>query len=434
MQVTVSRVSPVEVSLHVTLPQDRVSAALDRAYLELGKQAQLRGFRKGKVPRTVLRQVFGSQVTGDVLRKLVDETLPSALSDNKIEVIGQPRVEPSTDIETNATWAYTAVVEVRPEIAPIALESLSLTRKVYPVTDAEVEADLARKREDNATLRTPEPPRPAHATDSATFDLKVTVEGEERPEFAAQGRTVEVGAGLLLKEINEALVGMSVGDTREATVTFPADHGRAELAGKTAVFHITLTGLQEKVLPALDDEFAKDLGEESLASLQAKVRADLEKVAKERSDDELRNAAVEALVKANPVAAPPSLVSQVAQQLRSEFVRNAMMRGDNPETLAAALQTEAQERVQAGLILTEIARVHGITVMDADLNARMDEMAAESGRAVQRVRAEYRDGQKRDMLIGSVLEDKVVALVLSKATVRETTVEPAPASDTPATP
>jgi len=430
MQVTVSRVSPVEVSLHVTLPQDRVHAALDRAYLELGKQAQLRGFRKGKVPRTVLRQVFGPQVSGDVLRKLVDETLPGALADNKIEVIGQPRVEPDSAVDDTAAWAYTAVVEVRPEIAPIALDTLTLTRKLYPVAESAVDASLAQKREDNATLRTPEPARPVQATDSATFDLKVTVEGVERPEFAAQGRTVEVGAGLLLKEINETLVGMSVGDSREATVTFPADHGRAELAGKTAVFHITLTGLQEKVLPGLDDEFAKDLGEDTLDALRAKVRAELEKAAKERSDEELRNEAVEALVKGNPVAAPPSLVTQVAQQLRSEFVRNAVMRGDKPEDVVAAVQAEANERVQAGLILTEIARVHGITVNDADLNARMDEIAAESGRAVQRVRAEYRDGQKRDMLIGSVLEDKVVALVLSKATVSETVVEDAPATET----
>lgn len=425
MQVTVSRVSPVEVSLHVSLPQDRVSAALDRAYNELGKQAQLRGFRKGKVPRTVLRQVFGSQVTGDVLRKLVDETLPGALADNKIEVIGQPRVEPDGSVEDTTAWAYTALVEVRPEIAPIALEALTLTRKVYPVTEAQVDAALARRQEENATLRTPEPARPAQATDSATFDLKVTVDGTERPEFAAQGRTVEVGAGLLLKEINDALVGMSVGDSRDATVTFPADHGRAELAGKTAVFHITLTALQEKVLPALDDEFAKDLGEESLDALRAKTRGQLEKAAKERSDEELRNDAVEALVKGNPVAAPPSLVAQVAQQLQAEFVRNAMMRGDSAESITAAVQAEAAERVQAGLILTEIARVNGITVNDADLNARLEEMAAETGRAVQRIRAEYRDGQKRDMLIGSVLEDKVVALVLSKATVGETVVDAA---------
>ncbi|MBL8600644.1 MAG: trigger factor [Myxococcales bacterium] len=423
MQVNVSRVSPVEVSLRVSLPADRVSAALDRAYNEVGREAQLRGFRKGKVPRNVLKQVYGPQVTSDVLRRLIDETLPGAISAEKLEVIGQPRVEPEGDLADIANWVYTAHVEVRPEIAAIDLGKLALTRNLYPVAETALGEALERRRNENATLRTPESPRASVTTDSVTFDLKVSVDGAERAEFGAEGRTVEIGSGLLITELNDGLIGLEVGGKKDISVTFPETHARKELAGKTAVFHVTVTAIQEKVLPNLDDDFAKDLGEESLDGLKAKITAQLEQAAKERSDEELRNDAVEALVAQNPVSVPPSLVTQVLAQLQQEMVREARIRGIAPEGISDELKSEAESRVKAGLLLTEIAKVNGIQVTDADLNARMEEIAKETGRAVQRVRVEYREPQKRDMLIGAVLEDKVVALVLSKAAVTEKTAE-----------
>jgi trigger factor len=419
MQVTVSRISPVEVSLRVVLSKEKVDAELDRAFLKLGRDAQIRGFRKGKVPRPVLKQYFGGQVASDVFRKLIDQTLPDAIRDQKLEVIGQPQVQLESDILSTAEWAYTAQVEIRPDMSGIDLGALKLTRKVYTISDSALDLALEQKREENATLRTPDPMRPALETDTATFDVAILVDGSEIAEFGARGRTVELGRNTLIKEIDEGLRTMSPGETREVPVTFPETHRQRELAGKTGSFRLTLTTIQEKVLPELDDEFAKDVGAESLEALKASTLATMQKQFADRSDDDVREEAIKRLVEANTIPVPPSLVTQVLGQLRPSLLRELGGTLGEGTDLETTLRGEAEQRVRAGLLLTEVARTHGIGVTEADLNARLEEMAKETGRALPRLRAEYRDQQKRDLLISEVLEKKVLDLLLSKATITD---------------
>lgn len=422
MQVTVSRVSPVELSLRVALPKERVKSALDRAYADLGKDAQIRGFRKGKVPLALLRQYFGTQVTDKVFRKLVDETLPGAIRDQRIEAIATQRID--ADAENDGAWAYTAILEVRPEVKELDTSTLTLTRNVYPVSEADVDKALEARREENATLHTPEPARPAQAGDTATIDLTISLDGVERPEFSTRGRTVEVGKSRLVKEIDEAIPGLSIGETRQLPVTFPEAHRQRELAGRTADTKITVTALQEKVLPDLDDEFAKDVGKESLAELRASVRAELEAAAKERSEGELRNEAVEALVKANEIPVPPSMTQQSLQQMVQEFTQGLSMRNDAiPESLLEGLKPEAEKRARVALVFLAAAQLNNIVVTEDDTNAILEEMAKESGKAVQRLRVEYREGRKREELNARALEEKVFAVLLGRATITEKVAE-----------
>jgi trigger factor len=420
MQVTVSRVSPVELSLHVALPRERVRSALERAYADLGKEAQLRGFRKGKVPQALLRQYFGAQVTDKVFRKLVDETLPGAMRDQRIEAIAPPRIE--ADAQNDDAWSYTAILEVRPEIKELDLSTLTLTRTHYPVSEADVDKALEARREENATLRTPDPLRPAQTGDTVTVDMAVFLGGVERPEFSSHGRTVEIGTGRLLKEIDDALPGLSVHETREIEVTFPEHHRQRELAGKKALVKLTVQALQEKVLPELDDEFAKDLGKESLAELRASIRAELEAAAKARSENELRNAAIEALVLANPIPVPPSMIEQSLREMVQSITQGfAMNAREVPPALLESLRPEAEKRARIALIFLAAAQLYNLQVTEEDTNAILEEMARETGKAVQRLRVEHRDGRKRDELTARALEEKVFAYLLSRATITETT-------------
>lgn len=424
MQVTVSRVSPVELSLRVALPKERVKTALDRAFADLGKEAQIRGFRKGKVPPALLRQYFGAQVTDKVFRKLVDETLPGAIRDQRIEAIATQRID--ADAENDGAWAYTAILEVRPEVKELDTSTLTLTRNVYPVSDADVDRALEARREENATLRTPEPARAARAGDTVTIDLTISLDGVERPEFATRGRTVEAGKSRLLKEIDEAIPGLSVGEARELKVTFPENHRQRELAGQVADAKLTITALQEKVLPELDDEFAKDVGKESLADLRASVRTELEAAAKERSEAELRNDAVEALVKANPIPVPPSMTQQSLQQMVQEFTQGLSMRGDAiPEALLDSLRPEAEKRARVALVFLAAAQLNDIKITEDDTNAILEEMAKETGKAVQRLRVEYREGRKREELNARALEERVFAALLGRAAITDKVAEPA---------
>lgn len=422
MQVTVSRVSPVVVNLRVELPQERVSSELQKAYNAVSRDAQIKGFRKGKVPRPLLKQYYGPRIELDVANNLVSETLDAAIRESKVETIGaQPKIDTVDPFADNKPWSYVATVEVRPEISEINYGVLTLTKKVYTIDEHDIDGVINEKREEHSTVQTPEPMRPAQKTDSVTFDWDLVLDGTVMPEFAAKGRTAELGRGVLFPEVEAGLLGVQPGEEKAIDVTFPESHSRKELAGKTATLNVRVTALQEKILPAVDDELAKDLGAESLDALRATVRADLEKKFAEKSSDEVKDEAINLLVKAHEVDVPPSLLSQILQQMRQQMVRGFNMKGNEASVLDQILTPEATLRARAGLLLTEIARQNGLLVTDADLTAAMEEIAKERSVAVQRVRAEYQSEAKRQDLIGRVLEDKVTAFLLSKATITEVT-------------
>jgi trigger factor len=421
MEVTVSRVSPVEVELKVSLPKERVRTALARAYTELGKHAQIRGFRKGKVPLPLLKRYFGDRVAQEVVGQLVDETLPKALDQQNLKPVVQPRVEPESALAEDTDWTYKARLEVRPEIGEIDLAGINLKREVHTITDADVAHQLEHLQETHSTIRTPEPARPVKSGDIVTLDYDVTVAGEERADLQARNRSVEVGRGRLLKELDEGLVGMSVGETKDINVHFADDHAREDLRGKDAVLKVTVREIREKVLPELDDEFARDVGSDSLEALKAKVRSDLEKQGREASEAKLREDALAALVEKNPIAVPPSLVQNATGAIARELVQIARFSGEplDADRIFKMAQEQAESRVRAGLLLAELSRRNNLEVTEEDLDARIDEMAKETGRAAAKLRAEHRHPAKRQALASAVLEDKVLAFLLSKVTITD---------------
>jgi trigger factor len=214
---------------------------------------------------------------------------------------------------------------------------------------------------------------------------------------------------------------MNAGETREIPVHFADDHAREDLRGKDAVLKVTVTELREKVLPALDDDFAKDTGAESLEALKAKTRAEIEKEGKDTAEAKLREDVVLALAEKNPIAVPPSLVQNAVSVIAREMVQMLRLGGEaiDAEKIFNDAKSQAEQRVRAGLLLAEMARRNSLTVTEQDLNDRLDEMAKESGKAVAKLRAEHRDAKKREALANAVLEGKVLALLLSKVTVSE---------------
>jgi trigger factor len=423
MQVTVSRLSPVEVSLRIVLAKEKVDAELDRAFQKLGRDAQIRGFRKGKVPRPVLKQYFGGQVASDVFRKMIDETLPGAIRDQKLEVIGQPRVEAESDLLSTAEWAYTAQVEVRPDMSGIDLGALKLTRKVYAVGDKELDVALQQKREENATLRTPDPMRPVQETDTATFDVAILVDGAELAEFGAKGRTVEIGRNTLIKEIDDGLRGMSPGDVKEVPVTFPETHRQKELAGKAGSFRLTLTTIQEKVLPELDDEFAKDLGEfDSLAALKDRIRADMQQEAEDNAKRDVRSDLMRQLAQRISFELPTSLVEREIDRRLEEMARQLMAQKIDPRQAGIdwgqfreAQREPAREAVSSALVLDEIARREQITVAAEDVDKEIEQFATRAGRTPAALRAQLEKEGGIARLSAGLRREKAVDLAKSRA-------------------
>lgn len=410
--------------LSVQIPADSVKAQVDKAYLNLGKKAHVKGFRPGKAPRDVLSRLFGHQVANDVANMIVNETLPKVLSDKNLTPVNQPSVEAGELVDPKKAFSYKARFEVQPEIENVKFEGLELFKPKVEVPDSAIDEQLDQLRQRHAALKAPEPARPAKAGDVVTIDFTLSVDGKEVKDGGGQGVQLELGAGQALAEIDAALGGKSVGDKVTAEHTFPAEHPREDFRGNKGVFEITIADLKERVPPTLDDEFAKDIGFETLIALRADVHTKLEKAFKDRSETVVAEQIVTKLNDLNPCDVPPSLVDQQARIMEQEVVMQARRAGqrftkEQAEALHAAIVADAEKKVRAGLLMAAIARKNEFKVTDEDLEKGMQELAEETGKNVAKLRVEYREKAKRDILIGMILEDKILDFIEAKAKISE---------------
>jgi trigger factor len=425
MQVQVQKLSPVLVEFDVQVGADRVKSELDKAYTNVQKTAKVRGFRPGKAPRSVLMHMFGPRISADVAQRLVDETFPKAVSEQKLQPVSSPAIEPQR-LQENQPFSYKARFEVVPEIASVEYDGLAAKRPKSEVKDEQIDEELTKLRRAHATLEPPAEPRPAQTGDVATIDFEVEVQGQKVEDAGTKDFQVELGSGQLLPAIDQALQGKSLGDKAEAEVEMPAAHPHAKLKGKTATFKLELKDLKQRVLPEADDEFAKDLGEfETLDALKQDIRQRLEKQAKEQHENAVAEQLVLALVEKNPIPVPPSLVERQARITEQEILGRARNQGGNVTGLGDELRgkviADAEVKVRAGLLMAEIAKKEGIKIGDEDIEKGIAELAEQSGKNVAKVRAEYRDAKRREMLIGMILENKVLDIIEAKAKIEEAT-------------
>jgi trigger factor len=432
MQVQASRISPVVMELSVEVAADEVKVEIEKAYSTLQKKAHVRGFRPGKAPRQVLAHLYGPQVMSDVINALVNGTLPKVLTEQKVQPINQPQVE-AGKFDQAASFSYKARFEVTPEIAEVAYEGLELSRPPVEVGEEQVVEQLEMLRKQHARLQAPEPARPARKGDVATIDFTLDLDGAALKDGGGQGVQLEIGSGQTVPELDAGLVGKKVDDEFDAETKFPADHPREELKGKSAKFHVKVKDIKERILPNLDDELAKDVGNfQTLVELRADIHTKLEKMVKDRSDTVLAEQIVEQLGEKNPVPVPPSLVEQQCRMMEMELLQNARRMGQRPtqadfQKVHDQVHADSEKKVRAGLLMAAIAQKLGIQVGDADIAKGIEELAVETGKNVAKVRAEYSDPQRRQILVGMILEDKVLDVIESKAKITDG--NPAPKGD-----
>jgi len=423
MQITVSRLSPVVVQFNVEIDKARVESEVEKAYSAVAKNAKVRGFRPGKAPRRVLSHMYGASIAKQVADKLVEETYPKAVSDQKLQPVTQPAIE-ATGIVDGQPFSYTARVEVLPVIDSVKYEGLPAKKTGVKVTDEQVTAELDRLRDGHATLEEPSKPRPADKGDAVTIDFEVEVEGQKVPDAGTNDFPVALGRGTLFPSIEEGLVGMKVGDKKEIDVAMPAAHPHKKLRGKTALFRVTLKGLKERVLPNADDEFAKDLGQfDTLEALKTDIRERLTKQSNEAVENAVAEQLVVELVKANPIDVPPSLVQRQMRVTEQEILNRARSQGGDVTGLGADLKdkvlADSELKVRAGLLMAEIAKKEAIQIGNDEIEQGLKELAEQTGKNVAKLRVEYREQSKREMLVGMILENKVLDIIQSKAKIEE---------------
>jgi trigger factor len=384
----------------------------------LQRNAKVRGFRPGKVPRDVVKRLYGASVTQDVCGRLAEESLEKLLAERAIQPLSKPQVQLQPLVD-ESPMQFKARFEVKPEIGDIKWEGLQIERLNINVTNEQIDRELAAIQKQHAPVVVPEPLRPAKKGDRVTIDIALFADGQQ--ELNSDGMTATIGEGLL-PEIDSLLDGLEVGAEKQTTTTLPATYPLKKFQGKAVTFKVKLLEVKELQMPAIDDELAKDAGFDSLDALKTDVRNKLEKAQKDYSEQQLVIGMVAALVNANPVEAPPSLVEQQAQMTFGELKRQREAMGQTLELTDQVRQNllvDSVAKVRAGLLMAELAMRNNIKVADQDLEKAMQEIADDSGKNIARVRADYRDANRRQMLIGMVLEDKVLDLLQSKAQIKD---------------
>ena len=404
MQVTVQRISPVVMELQIEVPADAVKTEVEKAYSNLAKKAHVKGFRPGKAPRSVLTHLYGPRVQNDVASALVNETLPKVLTDNNVSPIGQPSVEAGA-FSTTEPFIYKARCEVQPEIGEVKYEGFELYRPKLEVDRRD--GRRAARVASSASLDPQGPRAAAPRQEGRRPDHRLHAlgrrqgrEGRRRPRRADRARR----RARLSPSSRRRSRARASATRSTAEVDVPRTHQRVDLRGKKATFHITVVDLKERILPTLDDELAKDVGQfDTLVALRADIHTKLTSAFKDQADTAVAEQIVDKLNVANPLDVPPTLVQQQCQMMEMEMAAQARRMGqrftqEGFQRVHAQIHADAEKKVRAGLLMAAIAKKNDLKVSDEDIEKGYVELAEQTGKNVAKVKAEYREKSKRDVL------------------------------------
>jgi trigger factor len=427
MQLEVEERGPVERRLRIELPTAEVDKVFDHVFQEIGKSARLKGFRPGRVPREVLERYFAHEARHEALEHLVRHSLPKAIEQAALEVIGEPRLEPDEEPRAGLPFRYAVALEIRPKIEVKQVRGLAVARPMLPEPEGDpVESYLEEARQGHAQLVAEPEGTLAARGHVAVLDFEGRIDGKTFEGGSGKEVTLELGAGTAIPGFDEELEGMVVGGERDFDLSVPESYPAPAVAGKAARFHVRLVELKRKELPALDDEFAKDVSEaETLDALRAKLRERMEQSREREKERRLREAVVAALVEANPFPVPPSLVASEINARLARVLRQLRVREETPELRAQIerwreeMRPQAERAVALSLLAPVIASAEGISVSEEEVDARVRQMAEAEERPYKELRRALSERGMLDGLRAGLVEERVVELATSAATLSD---------------
>lgn len=433
MDSQIEQLTPVECRVRVTVPWDTVGPRLDTKLRDLGKRARVPGFRPGKVPPRVLEKMFGKSARAELANELFQETFDTAMSTHQARPLTQPVLESST-LEKGADFVYAARFEVAPKIEPKDYKGVPVRRRPAKVDEDKVKAELAKKQEELTEIRPIEGDREkTQPGDVWTVDIDGTI-GDE----PLKRKDLEVVIG---STANEAVPGLSdalaefelsaVGQTKQVTFVPPQDRVKAQFRGKEVKLTIAAREVRERVVPELDDEFARDTGDaESLEELTQQISKKIEDEDADVAEREARQRLVEALLERNDFEPAPSMVTREVQAQVQEFKRQLAQQGltlqqigSSDARMAENMRPQATFNVKAFLLLEAIRTTEGIDVPEEEIDAEVKQMAEAQGQNPARLRATMEKNNQLLLLRAQMREERVLDFLMNAA---EVTVAPDP--------
>ncbi|WP_063038082.1 trigger factor [Nocardia grenadensis] len=426
MKSTVEQLSPTRVRINVEVPFEELKPDFDRAYKALAKQVRIPGFRPGKAPAKLLEARLGR---GAVLEQVVNDALPGryseAVTTSEVKVIGQPEIE-ITKIEDGQELAFTAEVDVRPEITlPEDYSTIAVTVDAIEITDADIDEQLQSLRQRFGTLTGVE--RPVQDGDFVSIDLSATVDGEEVPEAATTGLSHEVGSGQLIEGLDETLTGMSAGESKEFTSTLVA----GEHAGQEATITVTLGSVKERELPEADDEFAQLASEfDTIDELKDDLRSRVERVKKVQQAGDIRDKVLEQLLESVEVPLPEAVVKAEVDAVEhdaihgfdhdeAKFAEALEAQGSSREEFDADTLEAAEKSVKTQLLLDAVAESEGTQVGQEELTERILFQAQRYGMAPEQFIQQVQQAGQLGAVFADVRRGKALAELVGKVTVTD---------------
>ncbi|MBL4879322.1 MAG: trigger factor [Hyphomonas sp.] len=434
MEVTQTKAEGLSRTFAVKVPASELQAKLDERIEEIRPQMKLKGFRPGKVPASHVRKLYGQDLMGELINKLVTETNQKALEDNELRPAGQPDVQIDGDMEAvvkgQADLSYNMNVDVMPEFEPADVSKLAITRPVAEVSQEQIDEALGRIAEQNTQYEARAKTAKAKDGDAVVMDFVGKIDGEAFEGGSAEQQTLVIGSGQFIPGFEDQLVGVKAGDEKDVTVTFPEEYGAADLAGKEAVFEVKVHEVRAPKTAELDDEFAKGLGLESLEQLTGLVKDQLKAEHDGASRAKAKRNLLDQLDEAHSFDLPPNMVeqefNQIWQQLQAEMDAGRTADEDKDKSedeLKEEYRKIAERRVRLGLVLAEIGRVADVRISEQEVNqALIREARQYPGQETQVVEFFRNNPGAMAQLRAPIYEDKVVDHILEVAEITEETV------------
>lgn len=418
MKVNVESLSNTEMKVEVFISKEEVTGKIEEVFKELERDAKIKGFRPGKAPRRVIEAAYGSYIFEEVSSRLVSQSFEKALEEVSIIPISRPRIT-KDKIERDKEFHYTAVFEVIPEFEVKDYIGIELKKEKREVKEEDLALVLNQLRERGAQAKPIGEDREVRTGDYLIIDYVGVVDGKPIKDLKAKDAQVIAGDKRLMAEFEDNLIGIKKGEEKEFEITYPEDSQMKDVAGKAVNFTVTVKEILERILPELDDEFSKDLGEENLEGLKKRIRWDLEKRFNKESEDKLKGELIKVLLERTPLDVPPILIENETLRLKREFAINLERHGLklpvlNEET-EGGFRERAERNVKASIILGAIARKEGIQVDEDEVDNKLLEISKSAAVSFQKVREIYEKNNMVDSLKASLVEDKVLNFLIEKS-------------------
>ena len=405
MKATVEKISSNKVKISFEIEAEKFNEGLDAAYRKNVKRINIPGFRKGKAPRKLIESMYGEAVFYDDAFELVAQpAYEEAIKADNLQVVDRPQVD-IEQIGSGKELKYTIEVFVKPDVTLGEYKGVAVEKKIEKVTDEAVDARIERDVERASTTQDVEG-RAVENGDIVNLDYAGTVDGVAFEGGTAEKQSLTIGSGMFIPGFEEQMMGMNIGEERDLTVKFPEQYHAEDLAGKDAVFHVKVNGIQTKVRPELDDDFAADVSEfDTFEAYKANIVSEMEKNAAERSEANLEDALVQKVVDAADCDIPNAMIEDEETTMLREMEMRMMYQGirmedylkytgQTEEQLRENYKPEATNRVKTQLVLEAIAKAENIVPSDEDVEEGIADQAKRMNRDVEEFKSSLSDQQK----------------------------------------